>query len=127
TLLNGLGTVIAAESGLTTTSWVTPSLTVNTTYQTDATASYSWYVQANISYNGSTILGPASGRSSFALAQYEQPTIISPLTGTVVTTTTPDFQWTTVPGVNSYIFNLFDITTDLWIVQQYQYASTSLN
>src|SRR5262249_6748942 len=54
TLLDGLGAVIAAVSGLTTTSWVTPTLTVNTTYATDASASYSWYVQANIDYNGST-------------------------------------------------------------------------
>ncbi len=92
TLLNGLGAVIAAESGLTTTSWVTPSLTVNTTYYTDATASYSWYVQANIDYNGSTILGPPSGQSSFALDEYALPTIISPLAGTVVTTTAPAFS-----------------------------------
>ena len=126
TLLNGLGTVIAAESGLTATSWTTPSLTVNTTYETDASASYSWYVQANINYNGTTILGPASGQSSFALDAYELPTIISPLPGTAVMTSTPSFQWTPVSGATGYIFQFSDITDNLLLTQDYQVSSTSL-
>jgi hypothetical protein len=123
TLLDSFGNAVAAGSGLNTTSWTTPSLTgvVSSGEQ------FFWYVQANINYNGTTVAGPPSGRSKFTLGQYVEPTILSPLSGTTVTTAFPTLKWSTVPGYSSgYSLSLFDVTADTSLIYAHQSFFTAL-
>jgi hypothetical protein len=100
----------------TTNSLVLNGVAVGTTSYTPGAAltdgdNYTWYVQAN---DGSGNTSPSSQALGFTVAlppvQVGVPSEIAPTAN--VTTSTPSFQWTQVPGAVGYQLQILDMTTN---------------
>jgi hypothetical protein len=67
----------------------------------------------------------AAAVASALSGDVEAPTLIAPAMGTIVTTTTPTFQWSAVAGGSGYTLTVTDITTGQQVISSSPSAPTS--
>jgi hypothetical protein len=72
---------------------------------------YQWSVQAFVSANGLITPTPSSDLSFFLITDVEEPVLLSPGPGAVVSTVSPTFSWS-VSGQGALELSLFDLTND---------------
>ena len=84
---------------------------------------YVWAVNAIINSNGEQVNGPESQQLAFTVSAPGTPMLTSP-SGTI-TTPTPAFQWSAVPGATGYELTVRDTTANTTVLNALRVTGTS--